>query len=227
MANFVYITLDTTAPSNPVITIAGGAVFTTAQLVNLSISVDDADKTGYQMLIWGDVDTTYDANVKATEGASLWAPFNASPQIKLSAGDGNKTINVRVRDDVHNASSVAIDSISMDMSLPTVTVTTPDVSKISKVAGKDAFSFTFSSNEAFTEYKVKLVSATGAAENTGTTIPTTNGSVNTAGSAGNYTSGQVITVSIKGNDLASAGASTDGQKIVKVFVKDNSGQWSV
>lgn len=227
MANFVYITLDTTAPSNPVITIAGGAVFTTAQLVSLAISVDDVDKTGYQMLIWGDVDTTYDTNVKATEVTSVWAPFNAAPQIKLAAGDGNKTINVRVRDDVHNASSVAIDSISMDMSLPTVTVTTADVSKISKVAGKDVFSFTFSSNEAFTEYKVKLVSATGAAESTGTTIPTTAGSINTSGVAGNYTSGQVITVSIKGNDLATAGASTDGQKIVKVFVKDGSGQWSV
>ena len=179
------------------------------------------------MLIWGDVDPTYDTNVKTTEGTSLWAAFNASPQIKLASGDGSKTINVRVRDDVHNASSVAVDSISMDTSLPTVTVTTADVSKISKIAGKDTFSFTFSSNENFTEYKVKLVSATGATENTGTTIPTTNGSINTSGTAGNYTSGQVITTTIKGNDLALAGASTDGQKIIKIFVKDGSGQWSV
>lgn len=227
MANYIYITLDTTAPSNPVITISGGAVFTTAQLVNLNISVDDADKTGYQMLIWGDVDTAHDANVKATEGASVWQPFNANPQVKLSAGDGSKTISIRVRDDVNNASSIAVDSISMDTSLPTVTVTSADVSKISKVAGKDTFSFTFSSNENFVEYKVKLVGATGATENTGTTIPTTNGSTNTSGVAGNYTSGQVITVTVKGSDLETAGATTDGQKIVKVFVKDSSGQWSV
>lgn len=227
MANYVYITLDTTSPSNPVITISGGAVFTTAQLVNLSVSVDDADKTGYQMLIWGDVDTTYDANIKATEGASAWIPFSATPQVKLSAGDGTKTINVRVRDDVNNPSSVAIDSITMDTSLPTVTTTTPDVSKISKVTGKNTFSFTFTSSEAFTEYKVKLVGSTGATENTGTTIPTTNGSTNTSGVAGNYTAGQVITVTVKGQDLETAGATTDGQKIVKVFVKDASGQWSV
>lgn len=227
MANYIYITLDTTAPSNPVITISGGAVFTTAQLVNLNISVDDADKTGYQMLIWGDVDTTHDTNVKATEGTSVWQPFNANPQVKLSAGDGSKSISIRVRDDVHNASSIAVDSISMDTSLPTVTVTSADVGTISKVAGKDTFSFTFSSNENFIEYKVKLVGSTGATENTGATIPTTAGSTNTSGSAGNYTSGQVITVTVKGVDLETAGATTDGQKIVKVFVKDSSGQWSV
>lgn len=227
MANFVYITLDTTAPTNPVVTISGGAVFTTAQLVTLSVSVDDADKTGYQMLIWGDVDTSYDANVKATEGASTWFAYNASPQVRLSTGDGSKTINIRVRDDVNNASSIAVDSITMDTSIPTVTTTVTDVPKVSNQTGKNTFSFTFSSNENFSDYKVKLVGTTGATESTGTLIPTTNGSTNTSGSAGNYTSGQVITVTVKTADLVLAGASTDGQKIIKVFVKDMSSQWSV
>src|SRR5690606_11564042 len=226
LANFIYITLDTTAPQNPVITIDGGAVYTTNQLVNLNISVDDGDKTNYQMKIWGSVDPTNDAGIQATEGASAWLPYSANPQVKLSTGDGAKTINIRVRDDVHNASSIAVDSISMDTTLPTVTVTTPDVSKISKVAGKDTFSFTFSANEDFSEYKVKLVGATGATENTGTTIPTTAGSTNTSGATG-YTSGQVITVTIKGADLETAGAISDGQKTIKVFVKDTSGLWSV
>lgn len=226
MANFIYITLDTTAPQNPIINIDGGAVFTTSQLVTLAISVDDADKTGYQMKLWGNVDPAYDASIQATEGASAWIPYAANPQVQLASGDGSKSISIRVRDDVHNASSIAVDSISMDTTLPTVTVTTADVSKISKVAGKDTFSFTFSSNEAFEEFKVKLVGATGAAENTGTTIPTAAGSTNTSGAAG-YTSGQVITVTVKGTDLETAGATSDGQKIVKVFVKDASGQWSV
>lgn len=226
MANFIYITLDTTAPSNPIINISGGAVYTTNQLVNLNISVDDVDKTGYQMLIWGNVDETYNTNIKTTEGTSSWMPFNASPQVRLGAGDGSKTINIRVRDDVHNSSGIAVDSISMDTSLPTVTVTTADVAKISKVAGKNTFSFTFSSNEDFKEYKVKLVSATGATENTGTTILTEFGSTNTS-AVGSFTSGQVITVTVNGLDLEYAGATTDGQKIVKIFVKDSSGQWSV
>jgi hypothetical protein len=33
MSNFVYITLDTTAPANPVVTIAGGALAVSNQLV--------------------------------------------------------------------------------------------------------------------------------------------------------------------------------------------------
>lgn len=225
MANYVYITLDTTAPSNPVIVIEGNAIYTTNQLVNLSVSVGDAITTGYQMKIWGSVDTAYNASIQDTEANSSWIPFTPNPQVKLSASDGSKTINLRVRDDVHNASSIAVDSITMDTNIPTVTTTTPDVAKISKVAGKDTASFTFTSNELFVEYKVKLVGATGNTQDTGTVIPTTAGSINTSGT-GSFTAGQVITVTIKGEDLEDAGATTDGQKILKVFVKDASGQWS-
>lgn len=225
MANYVYITLDTTAPSNPTITISGGAIYTTNQLVNLSVSVGDGSTSGYQMKIWGDVDTSYDVNIQSTEGASQWIPYNASPQVKLASGDGAKSISMRVRDDVHNVSSVDVDNITLDTSIPTVTTTTPDVAKISKVAGKDTASFTFTSNEDFVEYKVKLVGATGNTHDTGIQIPITNGSTNT-GATGTFTSGQVITVTIKGGDLEDAGATTDGQKIIKVFVKDASGQWS-
>lgn len=227
MANFIYITLDTQAPTNPRVVIAGGAVFTSAQLVSLAISVDDADKSGFQMLIWGDVDPAYNASIGADELASKWIAYSAAPQIKLSATDGFKTIRVKVRDDVHNVSSIAENSISLDTTIPTVTVTAPDVARISKNVGKDTTSFTFTSNEDFTEYKVKLVSATDAQESTGSTLPSTNGSINTVGSAGNYKAGQVTTVTIKGNDLVAAGANTDGSKTIKVFVKDLSGQWSV
>jgi hypothetical protein len=225
MANFVYITLDTTAPANPVINISGGAIFTTNQLVNLSVSVDDANTSGYQMKIWGDVDKTYNTNIQDTEATSQWIPYSANPQVKLSSGDANKTLNLRVRDDVHNASSISVKSIKMDTNIPTVTVTLPDVSKISKVDGKDVFSFTFSVNEDFKEFKVKLVGATGATHDTGALIPTTNGSTGTSGT-GSFVGGNVFTVSIRGRDLELAGATTDGQKIVKVFAKDMSDLWS-
>jgi hypothetical protein len=226
MANYIYINLDTTAPQNPTLLIEGGAVYSTSQLVNLTITIDDANTTGYQMKIWGSVDTAYDASIQTTEAESSWITYSTNPQVQLSAGDGTKSISIRVRDDVHNASSIASDTISLDMTLPTVTVTNPDVDKISKVSGKDTFSFTFSSDVDFTEYKVKLVGSTGAAENTGTTIPTAGGSTNTSGTAG-YLSTDVTTVTIKGLDLETAGATTDGQKIVKVFVKDSAGNWSV
>lgn len=226
MANYVYITLDTTAPSNPMISISGGAVFATAQLVNLSISVGDGVTTGYTMKIWGDVDTSYNPSIQSTEGASSWIAYNTNPQITLSAGEGNKTINIKVRDDVYNESSVAVDSITLDTTIPTVTVNMPDVSKISKIAGKNSASFTFSASESFTDYKVKLVGSIGATENTGTQIPSTNGSANVQGT-GSFTSATVTTVTIKGADLELAGATSGAQAIVKVFIKDLSGQWSV
>jgi hypothetical protein len=226
MANFVYITLDTTAPTNPTISISGGAIFATAQLVNLTISVGDGTTTGYQMKIWGNVDTTHNANIQSTEANSSWIAYSTNPQVKLSAGDGSKSISIKVRDDVYNESSVVVDSIQLDTSIPTVTVTLPDVSKISKMTGKNSASFTFQSSENFVEYKVKLVGSTGATHDTGTLIPTTGGSTNVAGT-GSFTSSTVTTVTIKGADLETAGATTNNQSIVKVFVKDSSGLWSV
>lgn len=225
MANFVYITLDTTAPTNPTINIEGSATFVTNQLVNLSIGVGDGSTQGYQMKIWGDVDESYNSSIQSTEESSSWMPYDSAPQVKLSASDGSKQLSMRVRDDVHNPSSIAVDSVNLDTEIPTVTVTQPDVSKISKIDGKDTASFTFSSNENFVEYKVKLVGATGATHDTGTTIPTENGSRNTSGTEA-VTASTVVTVTVKGADLELAGATTDGQKIIKVFVKDESGLWS-
>lgn len=225
MANFVYITLDTTAPTNPTISIEGAAVHTSLQMVTVSIGVSDAVTTGYQMKIWGDVDNSNDPNVQTTEVASQWASFSNSPQVKLSAGDGTKTLSVKVRDDVHNPSTVAIDSITMDTSIPTVTVTNPSVAKISKVEGKDATSFTFTVSEDYIEYKVKLVGSTGATEGTGTQIGTAGGSTNVAGT-GSFTGSTVTTITIKAADLETASANMNGQNTLKVFVKDTSGLWS-
>jgi len=225
MTNFIYITLDTTAPSNPSIKVEGDAIFTTSQLVTLTIGTGDSVTTNYQMKIWGDVDTAYNANIKGTEVLSNWIPYNASQQIKLSTIDGTKNVNLKIRDDVHNESSISTDSIKLDTKIPTVTATSADVSKISKIVGKDTFSFTFSSDKDISEYKVKLVGLTNATHDTGNLIPTTNGSVNTSGVV-TILEGQVTTVTIKAKDLELAGASTDGQKVVKIFVRDALNNWS-
>lgn len=223
MANFVYITLDTIAPANPTVSIDGGANYATQQLVTLSIGTTDPITTGYQIKVWGDVDDAYDTNVKTTELLSSWVSFNNSKQVKLSKNDGRKNIYIKIRDDVHNESSIVSDFIDLDMSLPTVTVTSPDVAKISKNTGKNVSSFSFSSDEEFAEYKVKVVGTTGATHDTGFDIPTTNGSKNVKAVGSFNTS---ITVTINGADLELA-SSGDGQKIIKVFVKDKSGNWSV
>lgn len=225
MASYFNLTLDTTGPANPSITIDGGAQLTTEPLVMCAISTGDSVTTGYQMKIWGDVDKTIDSDIQDTEAASKWITFGASKQVKLSSSDGSKTIYVKIRDDVHNPSSQASASIILDTDIPAVTISGPDVSKISKQSTKDEAAFSFQVNEVFVEYKVKVVSSTGAAHDTGLLIPTAGGSINMSGSAGNYAANTAINCKIKGADLESA-STGDGVKIIKVFAKDKAGLWS-
>jgi hypothetical protein len=145
-------------------------------------------------------------------------------QLKLSTGDGNKTIYLKIRDDVWNVSSQAQDSIILDLTLPVVTIAGADVSKISKVAGKNTASFSFQCDSTFTQYVVKVVSSTGASHDVGVQIPTTGGSTN-MGNTGTFAATTPINCSIKGADLETASAG-DGTKIVKVFVVDEAGNWS-
>lgn len=225
MANNFTLTLDTTGPANPSISLDGGATYATDQLVTASISTSDGTTSGYQMKIWGAVDTAYDTAVQDTEALSSWITYATSKQVKLAAGDGSKTINVKIRDDVYNQSGIASDSIQLDTTRPVVTISGPDVSKISEITGKDQSAFSFTSDQIFDEYKVKVVSSTGAAHDTGTTIGTANGSSNMTGATGGYAAGTAINCSIDGSDLKAASAG-DGAKIIKVFVKDQAGLWS-
>src|SRR5690554_3881310 len=104
MAAYFNLILDTIGPANPGIVINNGDGYTANTLVNLGISTSDSPTTGYQMKIWGDI-----SGGPATEGAASWETFNASKQVTLTSGDGLKTISVRLRDDVHNQSSIASD----------------------------------------------------------------------------------------------------------------------
>jgi hypothetical protein len=225
LANYFNLTLDTTAPASPTISIEGGATYATQQLVNLTIGTSDGTTTGYQMKIWGDVDTAYDGDVKDTEGGSAWITYATTKQIKLSAADGSKTIYLRIRDDVYNQSAQVSDSINLDTTLPVVTIAGPDVTKISKIVGKDVCSFSFQVDGVFAEYVVKVVTASGAAHDTGVQIPTTAGSTNMSGNSGNYPATTPINCTIKGTDLETA-STGDANKIIKVFVRDSANQWS-
>lgn len=227
VANYFLVTLDTTGPATPAIVIENGASYASVQLVNCAISVSDPVTTGYQMKIWGDVDTSYDINTQDTELGSSWVTFTASKQIKVSNTLGVKTLYLKVRDDVNNESSQASDTINLDTSKPSVTVSSPDVTRISKNAGKDTVSVTFTSDKIFTDYIVKFVSSTGSTNTSGVTIPSTAGSTNVSGTnASGYPAGVPISVSIKGADLETASAG-DSSKIIKIFVKDQAGNWSV
>lgn len=224
MANFVTLTLDTTSPIGNGVALNGGSLFSAVQLVNATISTTDTPTTGYQMKIFGNVDLAYNANIQATEETSTWITYNPTLQVKLSAGDGVKSVSVKLRDDVLNESVVATQTITLDTSIPVVTVSAPDVAKISKVATKNTAVFTFSADSDFVAYTVRACEEA-STHGQGTEIGTTGASINTSGS-GAFPASTPITVTITGADLDEA-TEGDGAKIVKVFVQDTSGNWSV
>lgn len=227
MATNFTLTLDTTGPAGVSISLEGGAAYATAQAIIATIGTSDSPTTGYQMKIWGNVDTAANANIQATEGASNWISYSTSQAVTLSSGDGSKTVNVRIRDDVYNESSSASDAITLDTTKPVPNVTVnPDLTRISKIAGKRVSSFSWEADTVFDEYKIKVVPATGSLENAGTVIPTTNGSTNITGTAGGYPATTNINSTIDGRDLEAASAG-DGDKIIKIFVKDPAGNWSL
>lgn len=219
MASYFNLTLDTTAPTGLALSINDDALYTTSTTVTLKIAVADGVTTGYQMKIWGIADV-------ADEGSASWETFATTKSVTLTSGDGLKTVHVKVRDDVGNESAEVTDTITLDTTIPVVTVTGPDKSKISKVSGFNQSVINFTTDVEFVEYKVCVVPQTSSTQDAGTVIPTDNGSTNTSGSAGNYPASQNIRVTITGADLETA-SSGDGVKIVKVFVKTASGLWSV
>ena len=225
MANFFNLELDTIGPANPVLTFVDG-LYTAVQIVDVNVLTDDPVTTGYQMKIWGDVDIAFDVDVQATELNSTWITYASLKQIKLSTGDGLKTVSMKIRDDVYNESTIASDIITFDSTLPIVNIVAgPDVIKISKITGKNECNFSFQTAEIFIEYKVKVVPNSGSLESAGTTIGTDNGSLNMSGT-GTFPAATPINSKITGTDLEIA-SSGDAVKVIKVFVKDQAGNWSV
>jgi hypothetical protein len=224
MASTFNLTLDTTAPAGVALDINTGAAYATQQAVTAQPSTSDGSTVGYQMKIWGSVDPAADPNIQATEAASSWIAFSAAQAVTLLTGDGAKTLNVRIRDDVGNQSASASKSITLDTTVPVATISVAaSPTKISKVATFDTTTFQFQADVHIQAWKVKVVPATGSVHTAGTQIPVTGGSSNVTGGALAATTNQTVT--IKGVDLESASAG-DGSKIVKVFVQDDAGNWS-
>ena len=219
MASYFNLTLDTAAPAGVAVTINDGAIYTTTRNVTLDISTADSNTDGYQMKIWG-------TDGVSGESGATWEAFAATKTVSLPAGDGLKTVYIKVRDDVGNESAAASDTITLNTSVPTVTVTGPDRARLSMVGGFNKSIINFTVNEIFSEYKVCVVPASNSTQEAGQVIPTTGGSINTSGAAGSYPASTNIQVTIYAEDLESA-SSGDGAKIVKVFVRNQAGTWSV
>lgn len=212
MSSYVYLNVDTVAPSGVSIVINDGSTATANRLVNLTLSSPDADTT--QMLIWG-----YDGVL--TESDAVWETYAQTKQITLTNGDGQKTIYAKFRDDVLNVSAQVSASILLNTSVPEVTA----VINPSKISQNVDATLTFSADSDFVEYKVCVVPETTTTQANAIVIPTTSGSTGTSGT-GSYKASTEYTATIKADDVLSVSAG-DGQKIVKVFIKTNLGTWSV
>lgn len=220
MASFFNLTLDTLAPQGASLKINSGAAYTAGATITLTIGTSDTPTTGYQMKVWG-------VSTAATEAAASWETFATSKSVSLATGDGLKTVYVKLRDAVLNESAAVSAQITLDTTVPVVTVTGPDVSTISAVSGANTSKFSFIVGEIFTEYKVKVVPVSSSLHDAGTQIPATAGSTNMSGTnATGYPASTAINGTINGTDLQTA-SSADGTKIIKIFAKDMAGNWSV
>lgn len=218
MASYFNLVLDTLAPQGLTVKLNNGSQYTTSKNVTLNISVSDTSTSGYQMKVWG-------IDGASSEDSASWETFAATKSIALSTGDGLKTVYVKIRDDVCNETAAASATITLDTSVPAVTIIGPDVSRISKTAPKNIATFSFTSDVAFTEYKIKVVPSKSSLHDAGTLIGTANGSTN-MNATGTFKASAAITCKIYGKDLEAA-SSGDGEKIIKVFVKNAHGTWSV
>ena len=204
MASYFNLTLDTLAPTISTFTINSGASVTTSQTVTLNISAGDAAS----MKIWG-------INGVASEATASWETFASSKQVTLTAGDGSKTVYIKVRDSVYNESASTSATITLSTAIPEITITGPDVSVISEQSGKNVATFSFTSSMALKAWKVKLVPANNSAQDAGTQIPSTGGSTNMTGTT--LAADTAKECKIYGSDLSSAAGGTDGTYIIKVF----------
>ena len=218
MASYFNLTLDTLAPQGLTIKLNNGSQYTTNKTVQLAVNVTDESAEGYQMKVWG-------INGVAKESDAVWETLANIKNVTLSTGDGLKTVYVKVRDDVYNETVAASATITLDTSVPAVTIIGPDVSRISKTSPKDVATFSFTSDVAFTEYKIKVVPSKSSLHDAGTLIGTANGSTNMS-ATGTFQASSAISSKIYGKDLEIA-SSGELEKIIKVFVKNTVGTWSV
>src|SRR5690606_21156278 len=101
------VTLDTSAPSTPTVTLAGGATATGERLVEVALS-GYTPESGLEMRI---------AENPSFTGA-VWQPAASVFTHTLSAGDGAKTVYAQLRDAAGNSSGVGSDGISIDTTPP-------------------------------------------------------------------------------------------------------------
>lgn len=218
MAAYFTLTLDTTAPSS-------GSISLPSYANTVSVTATLSATGATYMKIYGDIAASSGSSTAISESDASWVAYAASASLYLTTGDGTKTVYAKFKDDVGNVSSAVSDTCVLDTSAPTVTIVGPDVATISKVSGYNVSQFSFSADDAFVEWTVRVVPSTSSDHTAGTEIPSTGGSTNMHGSTTTAAS-TAVSCKIYGADLETA-AGSDGAHVIKVFVKDTNGNWSI
>lgn len=139
--------------------LAGGITTTTRRDVPLVISTSDYG-TGYnniaEMKVWGDIDPAFYAEYfSSTEGGARWQPYAPLKQIVLSAGDGTKTVSVRIRNGTGVETEIMTDSVDLVAGEPHVSILWSDGERAPMMDGNVQFGW--SCSHAFTEAAVCMV----------------------------------------------------------------------
>ncbi|MEK6568666.1 MAG: Calx-beta domain-containing protein, partial [Candidatus Omnitrophota bacterium] len=116
---------DTTAPAGS-ISINSNASYTNSANVSLSLSATDTTGvTGYYLST---------SNITPSASATGWTAltsttnYSASVSHTLDTGDGTKTLYCWYKDSAGNVSSSSTDSVTLDSTAPTVTISSPTTS---------------------------------------------------------------------------------------------------
>ena len=105
------ITIDTTAPTGT-ISINAGSTYATSTSTTLALSATDTTSGIYQMMVCNNSSFT----------SCTWETYSTSKNWTLTPGDGSKTVYVKFKDNAGLISTVANDTISLDTTIPTGTV---------------------------------------------------------------------------------------------------------
>jgi hypothetical protein len=226
MTASVTITLDTKPPASPTLLINAGSTVTGHRVVQIDASTADYEggaRDVRQMKVWGDVEPDDVFGLRETD--SLWLPYTPTLNLRLTDGNGLKTLFARLMDDVCNTTPIFTDSITLDLSSPLIQVVTAiDRARISKVAPCAQATFAWQANVAHDRYQVRVVPTIGSSHQAGVLLGTYYGSINTTG-VGSFPADTPTTVVVAGADLEAASPG-DTRKVLKVFVRGLDGKWS-
>ena len=197
--------VDTTAPSNPSVSINSGASSTTSTSVTLTLSATDTvGVTGYCAK---ESSTTPSSNDSCWTSVTSTTSYSATVSFTLSSGsvgDNTKTVYVWFRDSAGNVSASASDSITLTV-YDTTAPSAP--TGVSASAGNGQVTISWSSVSGATSYNIYWSTTSGVTKTTGTKLTGTTSPYTHTGLTNGTTYYYVVTAE------NSAGQSTESSEV--------------